>query len=576
MGVDLLGLVTTPIVAGQDPSRGQGLLWRMSHRLMPRRIPNLSDALSSARFHVERDPAENRRTTPPDDERIDLTCIWITEIYGPSQLPHLLSAVGRLGWDRDEHTTPLIREGITQWVTRTRLHPTGGSWLNLGTITRPAASGYPGGPRHAPLPAGVDHADGSIRVLTPALTCLTMRFHLESTWSTALDRAVREPLPTLVRPIRRGLSIESPQLRKRRRVASNRQQLREQCASWFQDQAPGTFSAFGLPDAWPTIELLSLKKGAPFDGSRTDGWDYRSTLSVANDTEAWLWGAHHMLRFSPLSSIEPPNGNYFVLGFNVDEASRGIDLSGYGEESVAEAVSRRMEHEVEPLMAALAGQSLLACNQRSLAQHRDTWPKQRRTSSRQAAVELESFRELLLAGSDAQVAAVDISRYTTREEGFVRNMPHLVPADTDIWKGFDSYADLLRKTMAADAQRAKENFGFFQESLGARANAVSALVNLRLQRRLGWLTWVLILLAAATLFLAAAQFRSSNPNTSPSSWVPMTAGTPTRLTSALLVSHLQRATFIAKVTWESKQGVVLLMPGRLRVDARGPSCAWPS
>jgi hypothetical protein len=172
-------LVTFPIFAGREPPRGRALIWRFAHWLVPKRVPDISEATLDANWHVERDPAENVRTAPPDDESIELPCIWMTEVYGPSRLPSLIAAVRRLGWEREEHTSPLLSEGIEAWIARARLHPFGGSWLNLGPIARPGTTGFLGGPRRAPLHPGVSHAYGLIRVLTPALTCLTMQFFLE-------------------------------------------------------------------------------------------------------------------------------------------------------------------------------------------------------------------------------------------------------------------------------------------------------------------------------------------------------------------------------------------------------------
>jgi hypothetical protein len=501
-------LVTFPLLAGQNPPRARGLLWRLAHRLAPTAVPDFSDAMFDSNWHAERDPEENAKTAPPEDESIALPCVWTSEIYGPSHLPSLIAAVRRLGWEGEEHTTPLIREGIEEWLARARLHPFGGSWLSLGPITRPGTKGFLGGPRRAPLPPGIDYAFGSIRVLTPGLTNLTMQFFLEPRLRNAFERSLREAAPTRISPFGRGFTIESPQLRKRRMIAGQRKEIRRLCTSWFIDQAPGGFASYGGTEAWPTIELLALDKTIPFTATRVDGCSYQSTLGVSHDFDAWIWKPEGVLRFSSLASTEGPDGYYAVIGFNVAEALERLNLKGYGNGSVPEAVARRIQNDVEPLLTNLAGRSLLRCHERALARHRDNLRKPPRLAYRQASEELESLQELLRSGSDAQVAALDLARYSVDSGRFSRSVPHLEPARPDLWQGEESYAELLRHSIAADAARIRETHDFFREALMARASTTSTLVNVRLQRRIALLTWVLVILAIATLALAFAQLRS--------------------------------------------------------------------
>jgi hypothetical protein len=501
-------LVTFPIFAGRELARGRALIWRFAHRLVPKRVPDISEATLDANWHVERDPAENARTAPPEDESIELPCVWMTEIYGPSRLPNLIAAVRRLGWEREEHTSPLISEGIEAWIARARLHPFGGSWLNLGPIARSGTTSILGGPRRAPLPSGISHAYGLIRVLTPALTCLTMQFFLEPGLKDGFESSLRKAMPTMVTPYRGGHAIDEPQLRKRRAIANQRVHTRRLCASWFIENAPGAFSSYGLSDAWPTIELLALQKGTPFGGAKVDGWNYLSTLGVAYDFEAWIWQPEGVLRLGPASSPEGPHGYYFSLGFNVDEASQRISLTGYENWSVALAIAYRIHHDVEPLLSTLAGGSLLSCHDQSLAKRRDDRQKSPRFPYKRASEELESLRQLLWSGADAQVAALELARYAADERRFARGAPNLSPARPEDWEGEKSYDELIRRSMATDSARVRETHDFFREVLGSRANVASALVNLRLQRLISLLTWVLVVLAAATVGLALAQLRS--------------------------------------------------------------------
>lgn len=63
----------------------------------------------------EVDPEKNRMTSPPEDERIEVRCIWLTEFYAPSHVPTLLSGLEKLGWRgrggiREESLADLLRQ----------------------------------------------------------------------------------------------------------------------------------------------------------------------------------------------------------------------------------------------------------------------------------------------------------------------------------------------------------------------------------------------------------------------------------------------------------------------------------
>jgi len=61
--------------------------------------PDLPDFLT---YHHARDPENNAKSSPPDDEQIGMHCLWTLEYYTPSRIEGLFKGLARFGWDREE------------------------------------------------------------------------------------------------------------------------------------------------------------------------------------------------------------------------------------------------------------------------------------------------------------------------------------------------------------------------------------------------------------------------------------------------------------------------------------------
>lgn len=62
-------------------------------------------------FWRDRDPSENAAGRLPDDERIEVPAIWVTELYTPSTVRGLLDGIHRLGWEFGRHRTKASSSG---------------------------------------------------------------------------------------------------------------------------------------------------------------------------------------------------------------------------------------------------------------------------------------------------------------------------------------------------------------------------------------------------------------------------------------------------------------------------------
>ena len=78
-----------------------------------------------------RDHEENIVTARPEDEYVDLCCMWAVEFYTPAQMDSLVKYAVKL--DKAARFSPSHARTVTSWLDNTMGHPFSSSWMNLGT-----------------------------------------------------------------------------------------------------------------------------------------------------------------------------------------------------------------------------------------------------------------------------------------------------------------------------------------------------------------------------------------------------------------------------------------------------------
>ena len=104
-----------------------------TRRYLARRSRN-DDFASVLEYRRERDPLKNAETSPPEDERVELRCLWAAELYTPSQVDKLLGSLRKLGWDHEDLPG---RESPASWVKTSRLFSEG--WKLAKSGYRPSS-----------------------------------------------------------------------------------------------------------------------------------------------------------------------------------------------------------------------------------------------------------------------------------------------------------------------------------------------------------------------------------------------------------------------------------------------------
>ena len=235
----------------------------------------------------ERDPTINARTKPPEDEFVDLRCVWAVEFYTPTHLDKLLAGFRKLGWYEKNLLTH--RRDPTAWVQRSRQHFSSGGLFNLGII-HPSGTNSPflsSLALTAPLPPNVEYATGSIYSLTSSLTCIVMGFVFEEGFSAQFDKALRTDRQTYTKPSsKRSLRIYRPEVQKTNHIRQIRADIAKFSMIWFRENLPGLFSSGILGGNLPTCEFVTLRCVEPFK-QNSSALDYMSVLDMHFGFDVW-------------------------------------------------------------------------------------------------------------------------------------------------------------------------------------------------------------------------------------------------------------------------------------------------
>lgn len=211
-------------------------------------------------YHKKTDPEDNRKTTPPDDEHIEVHSVWVAECYAPSHTASLMSGIKKLGWDQ-ERVTDFFKGGVSGWLNKGRVAPYGGSYLNLGLIQRSGKKRFIGSEvRVTELPDGVDYARGYAFNVLSSLTIITLQFVLTDQAATIVEDTLRTPRQTVFEEMGDVTRIVTVVNAKQEAVHRARVKLRHECAAWFKDNIPGLFSENSLAGDFPTCEFVTLQK----------------------------------------------------------------------------------------------------------------------------------------------------------------------------------------------------------------------------------------------------------------------------------------------------------------------------
>ena len=205
-------------------------------------------------YRTKVDPRDNACTRCPHGEEPSLESVWVCEAFSPGCFSALQAGIERFGWNTDMfHHSDLVG-----FLDKGRSRRAGGSWSNLGFISRPGASAR-WGQRMAPLPNGVQFARGGLVQDIPSTTVLVLEFRLEKELADILRDPFSEHYSTYVQRNGQSGLYRDVRYQRTQAVETARAFVRRICQDWVYEHFKGVFASDGS-SALPTGESASSQQ----------------------------------------------------------------------------------------------------------------------------------------------------------------------------------------------------------------------------------------------------------------------------------------------------------------------------
>ena len=455
------------------------------------------DAVS--RFRQTHDPKENTDTTPPDDEFIDLYCLWAVEFYTPDHMDSLVNGFRKLGWEAEDTPDSSNRDPVA-WLYRLRHHYHGEGWMNLGfLIPKDSDLHFLGGLTHrVTLPASVRYASGRIYAISPSLIGIVICFVFEEGASAMFDKVLRTDRQTYTTPTLHGHKIHFPMTQKIEHISQIRVEMSKLAATWFSENLPGLFSSGLLNGELPTCELVTLRKAEPFQ-SRAEGDGippmYLRILGLLQDFDAWRSTKIPGLKFRVPREGERSHRYHSILAVKESAFVDAIP-DGYGSKGRSAGIGH-MDMIMPDLLVVWAILPLLAGYTQHMRKVRDSAIL--RPGKRQNSIDL-----LETLGGHVSYS-VDIASVASELAAITRDrfpLVHLTEPFEPCHGGSYQKGPLQKNLLFAIGERAswlQKTDKAIRDHLTQYGSLLGATENVRVQKKISNLTWILIFFGIATL-----------------------------------------------------------------------------
>lgn len=233
----------------------------------------------------------------PVDEEVRLWSISIAEAYPPSCVPALQAALSRLGWDVPNRYGANGLSADELCAARTGR---GLSFCGLGTMRVAGELNDLLGYRTVELPVGFERVHVTAHHPVPSITILIFQFVLTYEASRELTELFQREDPALQEDLSAWMRRTGPMRREMERATrSVRERQRNACAEWVSSRVPGLFAAYG---GVPAAEFITLEKAEPLSGSGVYHPAYVQALGLNYTFYASeLWGSQGLRLAWPLS-----------------------------------------------------------------------------------------------------------------------------------------------------------------------------------------------------------------------------------------------------------------------------------
>jgi hypothetical protein len=502
-----------PAELGQaDAQRWQALRRRLPHIIRRGGITRREAtawAQESERFFAGRDPADNASTRLPAGEQARIPVIWLAEVFTPITLPSLITGMSDLT-SRQRGLGPRADDDPAEWIASARRRG-GRAWRSLPPV-RPRRSQFPVDEIVDPVPAGIAYIQLSLHALTSTVTVLTAQFGLEDNRAQGLEYILNREFATRAEMLpNSGYTILRVEQQKAAAVEEWRASLRQEAAGWIAERFPGSFHRLA-PGQLPTIEFLLTGQYRPWEphkGAGTPGW--AGMLDLSGSHGYWQCASIPSLRLGERrdSGLRPSQRHRLVLaGLKREFVTEPVGAPG-SIHILPEAIYQLGLTVTEPLVR-WSLTALIRELEEQLAGLQDVADQASRRRTPRALADTQ--RQLLQTGIDSRIVVNDIVRYAQDpwwKHGVLDFTEVVAPGQEGQLKPTPSLVESLRQGQITDGRRVVQLETDLREILSTSAELASAGENLRLQRRVVWLTVISLIVAIVAAWAAVMALRNS-------------------------------------------------------------------
>ena len=431
-----------------------------------------------------------------------MCCIWAAEIYTPAHTESLAQALRN--FDQETRTTSSASEDLASWFEGTQRQLHGNAMRNLGIWV---PKGEPDSrifrERTVSLPAPVKYASGMMFSLSPTLTCIVVCFVFNEEMSNCYDAVLKSYRETFLTETGGRTSIHMPILQKDDDIWRLRSEMSSMAQDWFRDNFPGAFSSQTDELAMPTCELVTLGDAIPFpDTDEPTQPLYVRLLGLDDRWDAWKYSALPRLRLGFHSPPKKGPRNHATLAINLRHWS---EANPERESRHAKSSPLSYMHlPVPELMSIWAIGPLLQHFAENLVRIQNSTVFHAGRGENHVEV-LRQLTNHVSSLSDLSAVSADLDE---RDKKWVRPLlmgSPFVPVRTDrrtdsttldiaLWRSINERARWLRSTDRNIRDRLSQIGAF-----------VGAQENVRLQKKVSTLTWVILVVTILAIVITVCQ-----------------------------------------------------------------------
>jgi hypothetical protein len=446
-------------------------------------------------YREERDDRDNKKTTPPQDERVWTPTIWVIEAFTPPLIHKLEEGANRLAWTADGHS---INEDFLSKIGEMRSAAGSSGWVNVGYVVAPTNGPKWPFQREAPLPPGVQSLRPTLIQPFSSTTLLCCQFVLDE----HLAKSIEEPLRATYKTQREQLGGKryrqwTVEHVKEREVQTSRAYVRSVCTAWVREYFPGFFASSLGGEELPTFELVLFAAHEEF------------SVSTIREQPEWLrllgceaaydnWKCEEASLYMSLGERRGASRAVTVFG-NVRKIAEGKDLAGHGSDSADQVVNWMSDFDRTFATLALSriGDALVL----EMARLRDEFGELDMASDSTVLWQWE--RRLSQLQRTALPFVADIKGYCKHEPFFLHDLYEFQEERTrgDPIRLFRGLRWRLKGTAKAISQGERQLRAIAAQAgrlLSSISNEKVAATNIRLQRAMLLLTIVILALTFVT------------------------------------------------------------------------------